>query len=448
MSSNRSRKRYSRTRVVILGGGFAGVECTKRLESYFQDDWDVELVLVSENNFLLFTPMLPQVASGMVETSHIITPIRAICEAATFYEGSIKNIDPYEKLVNLYGTGDRRGGLTIRYDYLVVALGSKTDFFGMKDVEKHAYPMKTLNDAILLRNRAISMLEQSVTEFNSALRKSMLTFVIAGGGFAGIETAGELMDLLRDASKYYPDAYMKDLNVTVVHRGSSLIPGFSDKLAEFTYNAATKRGIKIMLNASIAGFDGNKVTLRRKAGGGEEPETDFIRANTLVWTAGISPIDAIRDSYLKTNDGKVVVNDFLESSEFPGVFAAGDCAMCIDPKTEQPFPPTVHVAEMQAKFVADNIYAMIRGKKRRKVDFKPKAHMAIIGKRSGIASLLGANITGFWPWLLWRNAYVIRIPRMEKRIRVITDWALDALFDRDISTVKYGGAAKQGENEP
>ena len=441
MSAGSGPKKHGRKRVVVLGGGFAGVGCIKRLESYFQDDWDVELVLISENNFLLFTPMLPQVASGMVEMRHIITPIRTICETATFYEGNIKGIDPYEKLVSLHRTNERRGGLSIRYDYLVIALGSKTSFFGMKDVEEHAYTMMTLNDAILLRNRAISMLEQSATEFNPALRKSMLTFVVVGGGFAGIETAGELMDLLLDARKYYPHVNVKDLNVTVIHSSSHLIQGFSKELAEFTYDAVTKKGINVILNARVTGFDGAKATLRRRTGEGKEPETDSIRTNTLIWTAGTAPSDAIKRSYFETEGGKVVVNDNLESPEFPGVFAAGDCAICIDPKTKQPFPPTAHVAELQAKVVADNLYAAIRDGKKRKIDFKPKAHMAIIGKRSGIASFMGANVTGFWPWFLWRNTYIGRIPRMEKRIRVILDWAIDILFDRDISAVKLDGGA-------
>ena len=156
---NRSQLARKKKKIVILGGGFAGVECTRQLESKFGNDPDIELVMVSEDNFLLFTPMLPQVASGMIETRHIVLPIRTICKKTKFYEGRVKNIDPFGKLVNLWGTGDKRS-ISIHYDFLVVSLGSETNFFGMADVEKNAYTMKTLNDAVVLRNRIIDMLEQ------------------------------------------------------------------------------------------------------------------------------------------------------------------------------------------------------------------------------------------------------------------------------------------------
>ena len=192
----------NKKKIVILGSGFAAVECAKKLEKEFGNDPEMELVMIGEDNFLLFTPMLPQVASGMIETRHIVFPIRTICKKTKFYEGRIKNIDPHGKLVTLWGTRDKRS-ISIHYDFLVVALGSETNFFGMADVEKNAYTMKTLNDAVMLRNRVIDMLEQAENETDPILRKGMLNFVVVGGGYAGIETAGELLDLLFDATKHY-----------------------------------------------------------------------------------------------------------------------------------------------------------------------------------------------------------------------------------------------------
>ncbi|HMK32726.1 MAG TPA: FAD-dependent oxidoreductase, partial [Nitrosopumilaceae archaeon] len=182
-------------RILILGGGFAGVGCMRNLESYFMHDDEIEIVLVSEDNFLLFTPMLPQVASGMIETRHIVIPIRTLCKKTKFYEAQIKNIDPYGKVVTLTGTNERRG-ISIHYDFLVLALGSQTNFFGIEKMDERAYSMKTLNDAVVLRNRVIDMLEQAENENNPILKKSLLTFVIVGAGFAGIETAGELNDFV------------------------------------------------------------------------------------------------------------------------------------------------------------------------------------------------------------------------------------------------------------
>jgi len=169
----------TKKRIVVLGGGFAGIECVRKFESYFRNDFDIEIVLINEDNFLLFTPLLPQVASGMIETRHAITSIRTIIEKAKFYEGRVKNIDQYGKIVTLWGTTEKRG-ISIHYDFLVIALGSQTNFFGLSDVELNAYTMKTLNDAVMLRNRVIDMLEQAENETNPIRLKGLLTFVIVG----------------------------------------------------------------------------------------------------------------------------------------------------------------------------------------------------------------------------------------------------------------------------
>ena len=429
----------NKKKIVILGGGFAGVECARQLESKLGNDNEVELVMISEDNFLLFTPMLPQVASGMIETRHIVLPIRTICKKTKFYEGRIKNIDPYGKLVTLWGIGDKRS-ISIHYDFLIVALGSETNFFGMSDVEKNSYTMKTLNDAVVLRNRIIDMLEQAENETDPILRKSFLNFVIAGGGFAGIETAGELMDLLLDARKYYPTIHKDDLKVVVLEAMGMILPGFNEKLAGFAKEKMTDRGIDIRLKTAITSFDGNEVTTKllaqNKKEEEEKPITDVIRTKTLIWTAGVTPVNTIKRSMFKTEKGKLVVNDYLEVQDFPGVFAIGDCAMFLNPETQRPFPPTAQIAEAQAKVAAKNLLALIKNSEKEKFIYHSKGQMAIIGKRSGIATFLGMNISGFWAWVIWRNIYLSKIPTLDKRTRVLLDWTIDLFFDRDISRLK------------
>ena len=429
----------NKKKIVILGGGFAGVECARQLESEFGDDQDIELVMVSEDNFLLFTPMLPQVASGMIETRHIVLPIRTICEKTKFYEGRVKNVDPYGKLVTLWGTGDKRS-ISIHYDYLVIALGSETNFFGMADVEKNAYTMKTLNDAVVLRNRVIDMLEQAENETNPILRKSFLNFVVAGGGFAGIETAGELMDLLLDARKHYPTIHKDDLKVIVIEALPMILPGFNEKLAEFAKEKMKERGIDIKLKTAITSFDGNEVTTKTLDQNPKDPVDesmiDAIRTKTLIWTAGVTPVNTIKRSMFKTDKGKVIINDYLEAQGFDGVFAIGDCALFLDPETKRPFPPTAQIAEAQAKTAAKNLKALIKNSEKEKFVYHSKGQMAIIGKRSGIATFLGMNISGFWAWLIWRNIYLSKIPTLDKQIRVFLDWTIDLFFDRDISRLK------------
>jgi len=429
----------NKKKIVILGGGFAGVECARQLESEFGDDQGIEIVMVSEDNFLLFTPMLPQVASGMIETRHIILPIRTVCKKTKFYEGRIKNMDPHGKLVTLWGTGDKRS-ISIHYDFLVVALGSETNFFGMADVEKNAYTMKTLNDAVVLRNRVIDMLEQAENETNPVLRKSFLNFVVVGGGFAGIETAGELMDLLVDARKHYPTIHKEDLKVVVLEALGMILPGFNEKLANFAKDKMVERGIDIRLKTAVTSFDGNEVTTKSLDENPKDPvdtsKIDSIITKTLIWTAGITPVNTIKRSMFKTEKGKVIVNDFLETVDFPGVFAIGDCALHIDPETQRPLPPTAQIAEAQAKIVAKNLTSLIKNSKKEKFVYHSKGQMAIIGKRSGIATFLGMNISGFWAWLIWRNVYLSKITTFDKKIRVFLDWSIDLFFDRDISRLK------------
>jgi len=430
----------NKKKIVILGSGFAAVECAKKLENEFGNDSEIEIVMIGEDNFLLFTPMLPQVASGMIETRHIVFPIRTICKKTKFYEGRIKNIDPYGKLVTLWGTGDKRS-ISIHYDFLVVALGSETNFFGMADVEKNAYTMKTLNDAVMLRNRIIDMLEQAENETNPILRKSFLNFVVVGGGFAGIETAGELMDLLLDVRKYYPSIQKDDLKVIVLEAMGEILPGFNKKLAEFAKQKLKERGIDIQLKKAVTSFDGNEVTIKTldetPKDSIDQSEINSIITKTLIWTAGTTPVNTIKRSMFKTEKGKIIINDFLEVPKFPGVFAIGDCALFVDPITNRPFPPTAQIAEAQAKMAAKNLISLIKNSEKEKFAYHSKGQLAIIGKRTGIATFLGVNISGFLAWLIWRNVYLSKIPTFDKKTRVFLDWMIDLFFDRDVSRLNF-----------
>ncbi len=426
----------NRRKIVVLGGGFAGVECTKQLENYFKDDSDIEIVLVSEDNFLLFTPMLPQVASGMIQTRHIVMPIRTIIKKAGFYEGRVKNIDPYGKIVNLWGSGEKRG-ISLHYDFLVVALGSETNFFGMNDLERNSYQMKTLNDAVMVRNRIIDMLEQAENEKNPILKKSLLTFVVVGGGFAGIETAGEIMDLLLDVRKYYPNITREDIKVVVLEALPSILPGFTESLAKFTQKKLTENGVEIKLRTAVTSFDGDEVTVKNLEEKDEEKAISAIQTKTVIWTAGVTPVNTIKRSLFKTEKGKIIVNENLEVVDFPGVFAIGDCALFIDPETKKPYAPTAQLAEAMAKTASHNLHALIKNESKEKFEYESKGQMAIIGKRTGIASFLGMNIHGLIAWILWRNVYLSKIPTWDKRFRVFLDWVVDLFFDRDIARLKF-----------
>ena len=418
-------------RIVVLGGGFAGVECTRQLEKGLRSNSKTDILLVSENNFLLFRPMLPQVASGTIKTRNIVMPIRSILKKARFYEGRVKDIDPMTRKVSLWGTAEKLG-ITVDYDYLVVALGSETNFFGMSDLENNAFRMKTLNDAVTVRNRVIDMLEQAANETDEGVKRSLLTFMIVGGGFSGIETAGELHDLLVDATKYYPDISKDEVDVTVVESQSTILSGFSKKLAKFTHDALVQRGTHIRLMSRVTSFDGREAVIEKKEGGPE-----IIRTKTLIWTAGLTPVSTIKRSVFKTVEGKMVVDDYLEVDGYPGVFAAGDCVLFMNPDTGRPYPPTGQMAVSQGRSIAHNLNAVINGQPKKKFTYKPEGHMAVIGKRTGIAVVFGMKMQGMAAWLLWRLVFIYKMPLFAKRLRVLMDWTEDILFDRDIARLKF-----------
>ena len=436
-------------RILVLGGGFAGVECSLKLESYFGNNSEIEITLVSENNFILFTPMLPQVASGTIETRHIVTPIRTLIKKIKFYEGKIKYVDPHGKSVALYGTNENRGML-IHYDFLVVALGSQTNFFGMKNVEENSYQMNTINDAILLRNRIIDLMEQAENETDPILRKALLRIVIVGGGFAGVETAGELNDFISDVSEYYPSISENDVKVTLIEATTEILNGFPQKLANFAKEKLVERGINVILDAGVTSFDGKEVLLKsssksnkvllsdssQQKGHSRLVEINSISSRTLVWTAGVTPIDLVKESLFRTHKGRILVNEYLQVPQFPEVFAIGDCSTFDPALSMKPFPPTAQIAEAHAKIAANNLKELVCGGKMTKFDYSWKGQSAIIGKRTGIASFFGINISGFLAYLLWRNLYLSKIRSSDKKFRVWLDWTLDLFFKRDISRLK------------
>jgi len=421
----------TKKRILVLGGGFAGVDCTRKLENYFQSNYDIEITLVSDDNFLLFTPMLPQIVAGTITPRHIVMPLRALCKKARIYESVVRDIDPVQQHVTLEGTPEKIG-IRIHYDYLVIALGSKTNFFGLNDVERNSFTMKTLADAISVRNRIIDMLEQAENEKNSKIKQRLLTFAIVGGGFAGVETAGEINDFLNEAISYYHNIKHSDIQVILIEATSTILQGFNSNLAEYAYKKLQENGIKILLQNTVTSFNGKRITTKKIS---DTKQEVIIDSHTLIWTAGITPVEIIQNSAFKLKNGKIIVNEFLEIPNHPKIFAIGDCSQ-FDNKNNDMFPPTAQLAEAHAKLAAYNIKQSIENNEKKKFEYKWKGQSAIIGKHYGIAETMGIKITGFWAWVLWRNYYLSKMPNLEKRIRVWLDWNIDLFSRIDIS--RYG----------
>ena len=430
---------HGKKHIVILGSGFAGVEVLKRLQKKFKNKDNVTITLVSEDNFILFTPMLPEVASGMIEVRHIVTPVRSFCSKANFYQATVHSIDLKNKeIITRHPIGklseaSRWDQHALKYDHLVIALGSETRFFGMNDVKEHSFTMKSIDDAIAVRNHILSILEQAnVEQTDRELTKSLLTFVVVGGGFNGVETVGEINDFIRETIRsYYKNIYMSDVRVILVSATEKILEQVDEKLGEWAMQKLKAKGVEFILKKHVSAATSTSTTL---------DDGVVIPCHTRIWAAGVTPSDLIASlSCEHDKRHAITVNNFLEVKGFEGqVYALGDCASIIDPHTGKPYPPTAQHAVREARIAAKNIIYDIEGKQDKKIkfDYKTKGMMAEIGKRTGVATLFGIRLHGFVAWWIWRTYYLSNLPTIKKKLKVMGDWTMDLVYTPDVAMIK------------
>jgi NADH dehydrogenase len=383
---------------------------------------DLEVILVNRENFSLFTPMLHEVAASDLDVTHIVNPIRKLLRRVKFFEGDVESVDLRAKEV-VVSHGSDHHHHALGYDHLVLALGSITNFFNLPGLQERALTMKTLGDAIELRNRLIQRLEEADFECSLGLREHMLTFVVAGGGFAGVETIAAMNDFLREALRFYPHLGEDLIRMVLVHAGPLILPELGDQLGAYAQGKLAERKVEIRVNTRVQGVTERGVRLS---------DGTTIRTDTLIWTAGTSPNPLLGALPCGKEGGRVVVNEFLEVPDWPGVWALGDCAVIPDRRTGKPCPPTAQHALREGKTVARNIAAAIDGSRKRPFAFATLGQLAAIGRRTGVARILGYNFSGFLAWWLWRSIYLSKLPRFEKKLRVALDWTLDLLFSKDL----------------
>lgn len=411
-------------RVLILGGGFGGIYTALGLERLLRAEDRTEVILVSAENFFLFTPMLCEVASSSIDTNHAINPIRRMFRHARYMQGEATTIDPQARTVRVVHPGGHEQ--EYRYDHLVLSVGARTGFFGMKDVEEHALTAKTLGDALHLRNWAIEMLETAEVEADPATRAELLTFVVAGGGLTGVEMAGELNDLVRQSLKSYPSLNQREVRIILVEAMPRLMPEFDENLANFAMSRLRAAGVEVWLNARVSGADANAVHLANGT---------TIKTRTLVWTTGVAPNPFIAANPLpKDERGWIVVDAHMRVAGLPGVWALGDCARVPDVlRPGHNHPATAQHAMRQAAQLAANIAAVIHGQPTQPFRYKTLGQMATLGHYNGVGIIGRLRVWGFPAWVLWRSYYLWRLPRLEKQLRVAVDWTVDLIFGRDIS---------------
>jgi NADH dehydrogenase len=411
-----------KTKVVIAGGGFAGLYAAKYLDKHLARQSDVEVTLIARENFILFTPMLHEVAAGDLAPGDIVNPLRRILRHVNVIEADVADVDLTARRVRcLHGVD--RGELEFDFDHLLLALGSETNFFDNARIRDWSVTMKNLSDAALLRNRMVAFLEEASLEKDTAARRQWLTFVIAGGGFAGAETAGAVNDFMRETAKFYPHVGEEEIRVAVIHPGKFLLPELGEELGRYAEQKLRERNVEIIKGARVASYDGWTVTLN---------DGISIPAATLVWTAGVKPSPVIATLSVAKERGRILADEYLQVRGFPGVWAAGDCAAVPDGyETGLFYPPTAQHGMREALTAAKNIERAILNQPLKPFRYRTIGMLASIGHHSGVASLFGFKFSGFIAWWMWRSVYLMKLPRLAKKLRVIMAWTLDLLFGRD-----------------
>ncbi len=412
-------------KILILGGGYAGIGVLNKIQKTFESNVDVNIELVSESNFFLHTPMLPEMATGTIEPRHIATPIRRFCKRAQFHQSKVVDISLDSKQVTIQRMSDKSQKI-LSYDYLVLAMGGKTNFFGNSNIEKNSLTIKSLDDAIIIRNHIISMLEDADQETDLILQQKLMTFVVVGGGFAGVETVGELNDFIREsAKKFYRNISYDNIRIILVSAGDKILPEIGN-LGEYSKQALQKAGVEIYTNTRLEDISKDIAVLNN----GEK-----IPTMTVIWAGGNTVEDVIEKIDTEHHkSGRLVVNKQLKLEDHPEVFALGDCAFSVDPRSGKSYPPTAQHAIRQAKTVAKNLEYKINGIGiQDDFIYDTKGSMAKIGKNDGVALLLGHEFRGILAWFIWKQYYLSTLPTNEKKIRVGLDWFIDLFFPRDIT---------------
>jgi len=418
-------------RFVIAGGGFAGLETAQQLEELFGPDPGVEIVLVSESNSILFKPLLAEVAAGSLDPTDIATPLRTALKRTRVINATVTSVDPDERRIYLDdpaqsadGPAGTRGR-SIEYSHLVLGLGAKTDYKGLDDVRGEAFSFTTIDDAIRLRNHIIDCLERAEREPDPAIRKSLLRIVIAGGGFAGAELAGALNDFVRDVLVHYPNVDQSEVGIVIVHSGDRIMPELSDSLADYAQKQMEQRGVSFKLDTRVSGATPGHVSLN---------DGTELRTETLVWTAGVKPHPMLEDETVPTTEwGAVDTAPDLSVPDYPGLWSVGDCASMPRPDEDGYYPNTAEHGIRAAKVLAENIHADERGGKRKPFEYTSPGSLVVVGYQTACAELWGYKFSGLFAWLIWRAVYLMKLPGLDRKHRVLVDWLAELVFPREMA---------------
>ena len=417
-------------KIVVLGGGFAGVSTAQELARQLRKRGRlmgagagdaVTVTLINRENYFVFQPLLADIISGSIETTHVVVPLRRMLRDVEVEVGVVAGIDPDRRRVTVRR---RQSGQTfeVEYDALVIALGSVTDFRAVPGMAEHALGVRTLGDAFFLRNRALAALEEAANEPDADRRAALLTFVVVGGGSTGVEVAAELEDLLSTAQKTFTN--LPEPKVVLVHSQAHVLPEFGERLGRYATRKLAKAGVRLVLNRRLTRVEPDRVEL---------DDGTVISTATVVSTVGNAP-----NPILARLDGAVDPRGWLTPDAtfaVPGlerVWALGDSASIVDPRTGRPMPATAQHAVREGPHAARNVIAVLEGGSPTPFDYSQQGMLVSLGRFRGVGEVRGIKVSGFIAWFLWRGYYLLRLPSLERRIRVALDWALELFIAHDV----------------
>jgi NADH:ubiquinone reductase (H+-translocating) len=422
-------------RVVICGGGFAGVSTAQELAKLLKKRGRlarrgranaadaVEVVLLNRDNYFVFQPLLADILSATIETTHVVVPLRRMLPGVEVEVGIIESIDTdaHEVHVRRRAKGDP---VTVDYDELVMTLGSVTDFRSVPGMNDFAIGVRTLGDAIYLRNRALDLLEEARLEEDPERRARLLTTVVVGGGSTGVEVAAELHDLFTTATKTFSAELALAPRVVLVHGGPYLLNNLGESLGKYTTRRLAKTGVELILNTRLASVEANRVIL---------DDGTQIATETVVSTVGNAPhpvVAALAGSH--DERGWILPDPSFRVPGVNNVWALGDCASIIDPKNGRPMPATAQHAVREGPHAARNILAQLDGEQIEPFSYAQLGMLVSLGRYRGVGEILGVKVSGLIAWIAWRGYYLLRLPTLDRKIRVAVDWTLDWFLRRDV----------------
>ncbi|MBD3298121.1 MAG: NAD(P)/FAD-dependent oxidoreductase [candidate division Zixibacteria bacterium] len=409
-----------RRRIVILGSGFGGAYCAQELERRTRGS-DVDILLIDRHNYFIFYPLLVEAGTGSLQPRHAVVSIRSFLKRSTFRMAEVQSIDVANQTV-AYQVGGRSQVDRVRYDHLVLALGSVTKMPNVSGLAEYGFQMKSLADAVALRDRAIQMLERADATTDEEERRALLHFVVVGANFTGAEVAGEFHNFLREASRRYRNIRASECNVTLVELQDRILTAVDPDVSDYAVRKMRARGMRIALNTTVSQIAADHTILKT----GER-----LGTHTTIWCAGIAAPPIIQTTDLPTDAlGYLLCEPNFRVKDTDNVWAIGDCAVNIDPAGTV-YPPTAQHAVREGQHLARNLAAVIKGRAPSPFEFSSLGALAALGCRTGVAKVFGIKLSGFTAWFLWRTVYLLKMPGWSRRLRVALDWTMDLFFRRD-----------------